>query len=81
MSEDDVIAFKASFPAIKSAILISGDGNGGSIKLEIPELEIDTFRQLIDMRRDELIVTIQRAEKPKQEETQVMDWREGKRRR
>ena len=58
--DDDVIVFKASLPAIKSALLISGDGNGGSIKLDVPELEIDVFRRLLEMRRDTLIVTIQR---------------------
>lgn len=34
------ITFIASLPAIQSAILISGDGNGGKIKLEVPQSEI-----------------------------------------
>lgn len=60
--------FRASFPPIKSAILVSGDGTGGSIKLEIPQAERGIFAQLMDMCQDELIVTISRARKV--EETQ-----------
>jgi len=36
----DKITFIASLPAIQSAILISGDGNGAKIKLEVPQSEI-----------------------------------------
>lgn len=75
-SEQSVVVFKAGFPPIKSAILISGDGNGGSIKLEIPELEIDVFKKLVDMRRDVLIVTIQRAAEPAAEPARVVGWKE-----
>lgn len=78
MSEQAVVVFKATFPAIKSAILISGDGNGGSIKLEIPELELDAFKQLMDMRRDVLIVTVQRAAQPEAEPARVRGWKELK---
>lgn len=60
MSED-IAVFRASFPPIKSAILVSGDGTGGSIKLEIPQAERAVFFQLMNMCQDELIVTIARA--------------------
>lgn len=63
-----IVVFKASFPAIRSAILISGDGTGGSIKLDIPQAERGIFAQLMDMCQDELIVTIARA--ARKEETQ-----------
>ncbi len=80
MSEEpEVAVFKASFPPIKSAILLSGDGNGGSIKLDIPELEIAVFKQLVDMRREELIVTVQRAAQPQAATARVVGWRERKR--
>jgi hypothetical protein len=59
--QPDIAVFKATFPPIKSAILISGDGTGGSIKLEIPQIEREVFRLLMDMCQDVLIVTIQRA--------------------
>jgi hypothetical protein len=59
--QSDIAVFKASFPPIKSAILVSGDGTGGSIKLEIPQAERAIFAQLMDMCQDELIVTIARA--------------------
>lgn len=57
----DIAVFRASFPPIKSAILVSGDGTGGSIKLDIPQAERGIFAQLMDMCQDELIVTIARA--------------------
>lgn len=59
--ESETAVFRATFPPIKSAILISGDGTGGSIKLEIPQMERSIFALLIDMCQDELIVTISRA--------------------
>ena len=59
--QSDIAVFRASFPPIKSAILVSGDGTGGSIKLEIPQAERAIFAQLMDMCQDELIVTIARA--------------------
>lgn len=84
MSEEqsDIAVFRASFPPIKSAILVSGDGTGGSIKLEIPQVERAIFAQLMDMCQDELIVTIARAaRKAPAEETQspkVRGWKERK---
>ena len=43
------ITFKASFPAIASAIIISGDGNGLRIKLDIPETELMQALSLLAM--------------------------------
>lgn len=59
--DPDIAVFRANFPPIKSAILISGDGTGGDIKLQIPQMERAIFARLIDMCQDELIVTIARA--------------------
>ncbi len=78
----DIAVFRASFPPIKSAILVSGDGTGGSIKLDIPQAERAIFAQLMDMCQDELIVTIARAaRKASAEETQqpeVTSWKTPK---
>lgn len=74
MSEEPAIAvFKAFIPPIKSGILISGDGTGGSIKLEIPQTEKDIFHLLMDMTQQELIVTIARAVQPEFKEIQSDD--------
>lgn len=59
--QEDIVVFRANFPPIKSAILISGDGTGGDIKLQIPQVERAVFARLIEMCQDELIVTIARA--------------------
>jgi len=75
---DDIIAFRASIPPIKSAILISGDGNGGSLKLEIPEVEGNIFAELYRMRGHELIVTIARAARQAPEVPKVRGWRDLK---
>lgn len=66
MSEEpsDIAVFKAFIPPIKSGLLISGDGTGGSIKLEIPQTEKEIFHLLMDMTQQELIVTIARAAQP-----------------
>jgi hypothetical protein len=80
VGDEDIIAFRASIPPIKSAILISGDGNGGSLKLDIPEVEGNIFAELYRMRRHELIVTIALA-KPTEQPTEapkVRGWKEPK---
>ena len=80
MSDDeqpDIVAFKASIPPIKSAILISGDGNGGSIKLDIPEIEGNIFADLYRMRGQQLIVTISRMREGIQP-PKVRGWKDPK---
>lgn len=83
MSDElDIIIFRAFIPPIKSAILISGDGNGGGLKLDIPEIEGNVFADLYRMRGQELTVTIARARKaPEQSEetpVKVRGWKEPK---
>lgn len=53
------ITFIASFPAIASAIIISGDGNGLRVKLDIPEIEMMNALSLIAMRQTAFKVTIE----------------------
>ncbi len=61
MSEEPIIIFKAAMPAIQTALRISGDGNGARLLLDIPEIEMEAVAALLAMRREELIVTVQRA--------------------
>ncbi len=56
---DEPISFRASFPSIQSAIVISGDGNGVRIKLDIPEVDLIPFLQSIAMRQTAFKVTIE----------------------
>lgn len=79
--EVEIAVFRASFPPIKSAILVSGDGTGGSIKLEIPQTERGVFALLMQMCQDELIVTIARAARkaePTAEVPKVRGWKDPK---
>ncbi len=79
MSDDaDIVVFKASIPPIKSAILISGDGNGGAIKLDIPEIEGNVFADLYRMRGQQLIVTISRVREGTPQPPLVRGWKEPK---
>lgn len=55
----DKITFIASLPAIQSAILISGDGNGAKIKLEVPQREIMEILKLSSLYGKCLRVTIE----------------------
>ena len=55
----DNISFIASLPAIQSAILISGDGNGAKIKLEVPQSEISEILKLSSLYGKCFKVTIE----------------------
>lgn len=50
--------FRASFPAIQSAIKIHGDGNGMRIQLDIPESEMGEAVKLLMWRQRVLTVRI-----------------------
>ena len=53
------ITFVASFPAIASAIIISGNGDGLRVKLDIPEVELMNALSLLAMRQEAFQVTIE----------------------
>ena len=53
------ISFMASFPAIQSAIKITGDGNGMRIQLDVPEIDILQALHVIAMRQQAFKVTIE----------------------
>ena len=55
----DKISFIASLPAIQSAILISGDGNGAKIKLEVPQSEVLEILKLSSLYGKCLKVTVE----------------------
>lgn len=56
---DESITFRASFPAIQSAIVISGDGSGVRIKLDIPEVDLLPFLHTLAMRQTAFKVIIE----------------------
>ena len=62
MSEQDPISFRASFPAIASAIIISGDGNGIRIKLDVPEVDLLRALHILALRETAFKVTIEPIE-------------------
>ena len=53
------ITFRASFPAIQSAIKITGDGGGMRIQLDIPESEMAQAVGLMLMRQMVVKVTVE----------------------
>jgi hypothetical protein len=53
------VRFRASFPAIQTAIRISGDGNGMRILLDIPESDVPAAVTLLALRESVLIVTVE----------------------
>ena len=53
------IIFAASFPAIQSAIKISGDGNGLRLQLDVPEIDVLNALHVIAMRQRAFRVTIE----------------------
>lgn len=59
MTEQDPISFRASFPSIQSAIIISGDGTGVRIKLDVPEVDLLPFLHTLAMRQTAFKVTIE----------------------
>jgi hypothetical protein len=64
---DKPITFAASFPAIQSAITISGDGSGLRIKLDVPETDLLQALSLLAMRQTAFRVTIEPLEVEKYE--------------
>ncbi len=56
---DKPITFIASFPAIQSAIIISGDGTGLRLKLDIPETDLLQALSILAMRQTAFKVTIE----------------------
>lgn len=56
------IRFRASFPAIQSAIKITGDGGGMRIQLDIPESEMADAVKLLVLRQVVLVVTVEADE-------------------
>jgi hypothetical protein len=61
------IKFRASFPAIQSAIIISGDGSGLRLKLDVPEIDLLQSLEILAMRNTAFTVTIDPIEdRPKQ---------------
>lgn len=53
------VSFVASFPAIQSAIKITGDGGGMRITLDIPESEMAEAVKLMLYRQKALRVTVE----------------------
>lgn len=51
--------FTASFPAIQSAIKITGDGGGMRIQLDVPEIDLLNALHVIAMRQQAFKVTIE----------------------
>ena len=56
---DNPITFRATFPAIQSAIVISGDGTGLRIKLDIPETDLLPALSMLAMRNTAFQITIE----------------------
>lgn len=56
---DDSARFRASFPAIMSAIKICGDGTGMRIQLDVPESEMPEALKLLMWRERVLVVTVE----------------------
>jgi len=57
---DNSITFRASLPAIKSAILLDGQGDGGQLKLEVPRPDVGALLLLQhDFAGKVFMVTIQ----------------------
>lgn len=54
----EAVTFRASFPAIQSAIKIAGGGEGMRIQLDIPESEMAQAVRLLGMREMVLKVTV-----------------------
>lgn len=59
MSENDGATFRASFPAIQSAIKVDGSGGGMRVQLDIPESEMAEAVKLLAWRQQVLRVTIE----------------------
>ena len=59
MVNNDPIVFTASFPAIQSAIKITGDGGGMRIQLDIPEIDLLNALNILAMRQKAFKVIIE----------------------
>lgn len=68
MSES--VSFKAYFPAIQSAIKITGDGTGMRIQLDIPQSEMAEAVKLLLYTQTVLKVTIEPESKSNQSDEQ-----------
>lgn len=55
----DKVTFGASFPAIQTAIKVSGNGDGMRIQLDIPETEMANAAMLLAWRQCRLQVTVE----------------------
>lgn len=53
------VTFLASFPPIASAILISGQGDGMKLRLDVPETEMANAVRLLGMREHVLRVAVE----------------------
>lgn len=58
------ITFRAAFPSIMSAILVTGNREGMRIKLDIPESEMATAANLLLWRERVLVVTVEPESEP-----------------
>jgi len=58
-NKNEPITFRASFPAISSAILVSGDGSGLRLKLDVPETDLLQSLHIIALRQTAFQVTIE----------------------
>lgn len=56
---DKPITFLASFPAIQSAVKVSGNGEGLRLTLDVPESEMANAIGLLAMRDKVLKVTVE----------------------
>jgi hypothetical protein len=73
---NEKVSFLASFPAIQSAIKITGDGGGMRITLDIPESEMAEAVKLMLYRQVALNVTVSKAKttkKPKSNRDDIDD--------
>lgn len=61
------IAVRASFPDLISAIRASGDRNGCRITIDIPELDTDQVKRLMDLRGTIFYVVFVAIEPPPDE--------------
>lgn len=57
MVGEDAVTFRCSFPAIQSAVKVSGSG-GMRIQLDIPESELARAVDLLAWRQKVLVVTV-----------------------
>lgn len=53
------VQFKGSIAPVKTAIKISGNGDGGQVTIDIPESEMAELLKLSTLRQVVLIVTLE----------------------